>query len=69
MVKGPGYTIDDLIYYTGLFAGLIGTFLTLNAVVPEWPHIAKLIIAGIVGIGLGWCCTTFFSRSSNDRFD
>ncbi|RCS46268.1 hypothetical protein DTL42_14940 [Bremerella cremea] len=67
MAKGPGYTIDDLIYYTGLFGGIIITYLLLENLPIH--HIIRLIIALIVGVGTGWCATYFFSRNEGSGGD
>ncbi|PQO32747.1 hypothetical protein DTL21_21410 [Bremerella cremea] len=67
MAKGPGYTIDDLIYYTGLFGGIIVTYLLLENLPIH--HIIRLIIALVVGVGTGWCATYFFTRKENSGED
>ncbi|PQO27240.1 hypothetical protein [Blastopirellula marina] len=67
MAKGPGYTIDDLIYYTGLFGGIIVTYVLLQNVPIH--HIIRLIIALAVGAGTGWCATYFFSRTGGSGGD
>ncbi len=51
-MKPPGYTVKDLLYYTGLFAGIIAVYLALA---PFGVHpIIRLVGGLIVGVGAGW---------------
>jgi hypothetical protein len=59
-MNGPNYTIDDLVFYSGLLAGFILVFwlsgsLELNAVV-------RVVGGAVVGAGLGWCALKVFKR-------
>ncbi|MBI1247765.1 hypothetical protein GC197_07935 [bacterium] len=70
MVKGPGYTVADLIFYAGLIAGLVVTFMVLKTVFDGIPHLVNLIISGTVGLGVGWIFSSLYERSSStDKFD
>ena len=52
MVKGPGYTVEDLVFYMGLFAGIIGVYLALEPY--EVHRLVRLLGGIVVGAGLGW---------------
>jgi hypothetical protein len=59
--QGPDYTVKDLVYYTGLFAGIIVVYLLLA---PFGLHpLLKLVPAIFVGAGLGWACEQLYTRS------
>lgn len=57
-MKGPGYTVDDLIYYLGLFGGIIVTYQVLAQfdVMP----IIRLIAGLVVGVGLGFVSLSIY---------
>lgn len=51
-MKAPEYTFKDLIYYAGLFLGIIGTYLILQSMGIN--PIVRLIVGLVVGVGIGW---------------
>jgi hypothetical protein len=63
MDRGPGYTIADLVFYSGLFAGIIVTYLSLNAAEVELHQIVKLLIGLAIGCGVGWVCLKIYEAS------
>lgn len=58
--SGPGYTIDDLIFYAGLFAGLIITFVATEGM--DVHRVVRLIGGGLVGSALGWGALKVYHR-------
>jgi hypothetical protein len=54
------YTLTDLVFWTGVFAGLIGTYLALEPW--EVTALLRLIAGGVVGAGLGWCLEKAYQR-------
>lgn len=77
MARGPGYTVKDLVFYGGLFAGLIIVvpLARQNGIHP----LVGLLGGGVVGMGLGWMMlkayesmnsqnTKFPGDDDNDRF-
>lgn len=46
------YTMGDLVFYVGLFGGIILTNQLLIGVIET--GLIRLIIGAVVGIGLGW---------------
>ena len=70
MVKDPGYTVADFIFYAGLMAGLVITFVLLERYFPDLSHLVSLIISGTVGLGVGWLFSSLYERrSSTDKYD
>ena len=58
--QGPRYTLNDLVYYTGLFGGIIAVYLTTR------PYVHPLIalIGGlVVGVGLGYALERAYART------
>jgi hypothetical protein len=63
--RGPGYTVADLVWYSGLIAGVVGTYFALAPVdVQKW---VKLVAGLVVGIGLGWLGETIYRQSQRRR--
>jgi hypothetical protein len=63
--KGPGYTVADLVYYAGLFGGIILVYLALQ---PLGVHPLVRLVAGLaVGIGLGYLFETAYRRSKSKK--
>lgn len=59
--KGPGYTVNDLVYYGGLFGGLIVVYLAGR---PYGVHPIALLVGGlVVGVGLGYVLERLYDRS------
>lgn len=54
MAKGPGYTVEDLVFYGMLFAGIILTFLLFQEFAPEVHRLVRLLVSLVVGLGVGW---------------
>ena len=52
--SGPGYTVDDLVFYGMMFLGIIVTYKSIEEFAPDVHHIIRLIVGLIVGVGLGW---------------
>jgi hypothetical protein len=62
MASGPGYTVQDLVFYSGFIGGIIVTYLGLQALELDWPQIVYLILGLVVGAGLGWLALFLFER-------
>lgn len=59
--QGPGYTVKDLVYYGGLFGGLIVVYLAGR---PYGVHPLILLVGGIiVGVGVGYVLERLYERS------
>jgi hypothetical protein len=55
---GSGYTVNDLVYYSGLFLGIIVVFAIGR---PYGIHpIIMLIVGLVVGVGLGYVLERFY---------
>ena len=59
MAEQP-YTIGDLVYYSGLFAGMIAGTLTLRAY--EAHHLVQLLGGVACGVVLGFVCDQIYQR-------
>ncbi|MEZ4318892.1 MAG: hypothetical protein R3F61_15365 [Myxococcota bacterium] len=60
------YKMSDLVFYIGLFGGIILTYRGLVGVVET--GLFRLIIGAVVGIGLGWLLGVVYSAlNSGDR--
>jgi hypothetical protein len=66
-INGPNYTVKDLVYYIGLFGGIIATFFILTPF--EVHHIVKLIAGIVVGVGLGWLLETAYTSAQRKKVD
>jgi hypothetical protein len=63
--SGPGYTVADLVWYSGLIAGMVGTYFALMPLgVQKW---VSLVAGLVVGIGLGWLGETIYRQSKRRR--
>jgi hypothetical protein len=54
-----GYGVKDLIYYGGVFAGIIIVYLTLEMF--EVMPLVRLVAGLVVGVALGWSLETLFT--------
>lgn len=59
--KGPGYTISDLVYYGGLFGGVIVVYLATKSMAIH--PIVRLGVGLVVGVGLGWAFERAYRQS------
>lgn len=59
--SGPGYTMTDLVYYAGLFGGVIVVYLATKNV-PLHP-ILRLGAGLVVGVGVGWALERAYRQS------
>ncbi|MGE3806612.1 MAG: hypothetical protein AB7K24_18245 [Gemmataceae bacterium] len=60
-MKGPDYTVEDLIYYMGLFGGIIVTYLVMEQMGVH--PLLRLIVGLVVGVGLGWVCLRIYTNA------
>jgi hypothetical protein len=51
-MRGPGYGVKDLIFYSGFIGGTIVTFLALQST--ELSEFVRFLIGLPVGVALGW---------------
>jgi hypothetical protein len=63
--RGPGYTINDLVYWGGLIGGVVVTHLALMPV--EMHNLARLVISLVVGVGVGYLCEKAYDKSKGRR--
>lgn len=63
MASGPGYTVADLVFYSGLIGGMAVTFTTLQGMEVDLHHIFKLLISLGVGIVLGGGALMLYERN------
>jgi hypothetical protein len=55
---GSGYTVNDLVYYSGLFLGIIAVFSVGR---PYGYHPILLLVVGMcAGVGLGYVMERFY---------
>ena len=66
-INGPNYTVKDLVYYIGLFGGIIATYLILKPF--EFHQIIVLIAGLVVGVGLGWLLETAYTSAQRKKVD
>jgi hypothetical protein len=59
--QGPGYTINDLVYWGGLMAGLGVTYLALKPL--GWHPIVQLLLSLVAGVGVGYVCEKIYDQS------
>jgi hypothetical protein len=61
---GPGYTMNDLVYYSGLFFGIIAVYAIAR---PYGFHSLIVLVVGIcVGAGLGYTLERVYKNSRRD---
>lgn len=60
-MPGPGYTVKDLVYYSGLFGGICLVYVGTRQVAIH--HILRLIISIVAGLGLGWAALSAYESS------
>ncbi len=61
-IKGPGYTVNDLVYWTGMIAGIVAVFAIGK---PYGVDRIILLIGGVVaGAGLGFVLEKVYKNSS-----
>jgi hypothetical protein len=61
-MAGPGYTVNDLVYYMGLFGGIIGVYL---GTAPLGLHPLLRLVGGlIVGVGCGWVLEKLYTKAT-----
>lgn len=58
--------ITDVIYYVGLMAGAGATYTTLEKFAVE-PHMLRLVIALVVGVGAGWAAEKLYRNNRGDQ--
>jgi hypothetical protein len=64
-MQGPGYTVKDLFYYGGLFAGIILVSTTLQ---PWGIHPLFRLLLGLgLGVGLGWLLERIYENMVASR--
>jgi hypothetical protein len=62
--NGSGYTVSDLVYYTGLFVGIIVVF---GVGRPYGFHPLLILLVGVlVGAGLGFGLERLYTNSKRD---
>ncbi len=64
-MKGPDYTVADLAFWGGMMAAFITTYLAIQAGLPEWPRLAHLGVAAVVGFGVGFATLKLYESIIN----
>ena len=54
MGKGPGYNMEDLVFYGMVFLGIILTFKVLEEFALDLHRIIRTLISLVAGLGIGW---------------
>jgi hypothetical protein len=63
--KGPGYTVNDLVWWSGLITGVVVCYFRLTPL--GVPRLVSLVVGGAAGIGLGWGLETLYRNSRSPR--
>jgi hypothetical protein len=62
--KGPsGYTVKDLVYWSGLMGGVVVTYGILHALDIELHPLVRALLAIGVGVALGWTSERIYTRA------
>jgi hypothetical protein len=61
-VKGPGYTVNDLVYWGGFILTTAAVHLTLMATT-EWHRLVILLISAACGFVVGTAAELLFRRA------
>ncbi|MEK6238914.1 MAG: hypothetical protein N2C14_29720 [Planctomycetales bacterium] len=64
-MRKPGYTVEDLVFMTGLMGGIGVTHFAMNALVPGTNRFVSLFAGLIVGLGLGWVFLRAYNSYNN----
>ena len=64
-MKGPGYTVADLVYWMGFMLTTGAVSLGLRAIVPEWHYILRLLLSIGCGIVAGMGALYVYSALKN----
>lgn len=64
----PGYTVSDLIFYSGVIGGTAVTYLVLQALQIEMWQLFKLLISLGVGVMLGGGCLLAFEHFKRPKW-
>jgi hypothetical protein len=61
--KGPsGYTVKDLVYWSGFIGGAIVTYGILHAVDVEMYPLIRAVLCLGAGVAVGWTCERICAR-------
>lgn len=61
---GPsGYTVKDLVYYMGFFAGIIVTY-TVLGMYTDWHHLLRALLGLPVGFALAIGCERLYRKAT-----
>jgi uncharacterized membrane protein len=69
MGKGPGYNMEDLVFYGMLFLGIILTYKLFEQFAPDVHRILRLLVSLVVGLGIGWVAVKLYQGSKTGGQD
>jgi hypothetical protein len=59
--EGPGYTVEDLVYWSGFIGGVVITYgILFHVVVLELHPIVRLLGMLVVGVSTGFVCERIY---------
>lgn len=69
MARGPGYNMEDLVFYGVLFLGIILTHTLFLEFAPEVHRIVRLLVSLVVGLGVGWVAVKLYQGGKSGGQD
>jgi len=70
-MQGPGYSVKDLVWYSGLLAGIVLVYTLTIPYADELHQLVRFALGVAVGVGLGWGLETAYvhwkTRQGSDR--
>jgi len=62
--RGPsGYTVKDLVYWSGLIGGVVATYGLLHALDVDMYPLIRAVLCLVAGVAVGWICERIYTRA------